>query len=138
MSNPEIGKRIEFRRKQLGLTLDDIAIEIGVARSTIQRYEKGSIEKIKLPVIEAIARVLDVNPAWLCGKADDMTVPGQTQKAPTPGPESLFSGTEVTLVEKFRTLNTEGQEKVMDYTDDLIQTGIYKNNHQSDLVSREA
>ena len=72
MQNQLIGRKIESRRKELGLTLDDIAKEIGVAKSTIQRYEKGSIEKIKLPVIEAIARVLSVDPAWLCGKSDQM------------------------------------------------------------------
>ena len=72
MENKKIGVRIEQRRKEKGLTLDDIAQEIGVARSTVQRYEKGTIEKIKLPVLEAIARALDVNPAWLCFKSDKM------------------------------------------------------------------
>lgn len=77
MENERIGARIEQRRKELGLTLDDIAQEIGVAKSTVQRYEKGTIEKIKLPVIEAIARALNVNPAWLCFKSDAMepTIP---------------------------------------------------------------
>lgn len=73
MGNEVLGKRIEQRRKELGLTLDDIAQEIGVAKSTIQRYEKGTIGKIKLPVIEAIARVISVNPSWLCGKTNDST-----------------------------------------------------------------
>lgn len=73
MDSKVIGKRIEQRRQQLGLTLDDIATEIGVARSTVQRYEKGNIKKIKMPVIEAIARVLNVDPAWVCCKTNDMT-----------------------------------------------------------------
>lgn len=72
MDNKKIGLRIEQRRKARGLTLEAIAEEIGVAKSTIQRYEKGTIEKIKLPVIEAIARVLNVNPAWICYKSDKM------------------------------------------------------------------
>ena len=55
MDNKEIGLRIESRRKELGLTLDDIAQDVGVAKSTIQRYEKGTIDKLKLPVIDAIA-----------------------------------------------------------------------------------
>lgn len=80
MGNMIIGNRIEQRRKQLGLTLDDIAQEIGLAKSTIQRYEKGTIETIKLPIIEAIARVLSVNPAWICGKTDDM----KTELKPEP------------------------------------------------------
>ena len=73
MGNKVIGERIEQRRKQLGLTLDDIAQEIGVAKSTVQRYERGTIETIKLPIIEAIASIMSVNPSWLCGKTDDMT-----------------------------------------------------------------
>lgn len=72
VENKIIGERIEQRRKQLGLTLEDIAQEIGVAKSTVQRYEKGTIDRIKLPVIEAIARVIAVNPAWICGKTDTM------------------------------------------------------------------
>jgi len=75
MDNKEIGLRIESRRKELGLTLDDIAQDVGVAKSTIQRYEKGTIDKLKLPVIDAIARVLSVNPSWLCGKSDDIALP---------------------------------------------------------------
>ncbi len=73
MGNEVLGERIEQRRKELGLTLDDIAQEIGVAKSTIQRYEKGTIGKIKLPVIESIARAISVDPSWLCGKTDDKT-----------------------------------------------------------------
>lgn len=72
MDNKVIGRRIESRRKSLGLTLDDVAQEVGVAKSTVQRYEKGTIDKIKLPVIDAIARAISVNPAWLCGKSDEI------------------------------------------------------------------
>ena len=74
MDNKAIGLRIEQRRKQLSLTLEFVATEVGVAKSTIMRYERGTIEKVKLPVIEAIARVLDVNPSWLCCKSDEMFV----------------------------------------------------------------
>lgn len=71
MTNIEIGNRIAERRSQLGLTMDDVAQKIGVAKSTIQRYEKGQIQKIKLPVIESIAAALSVNPDWVIGNTDD-------------------------------------------------------------------
>lgn len=74
MGNRVVGERISTRRKQLGLTLDDIAQEIGVAKSTIQRYERGTIKTIKLPVIEAIADMMSVDPAWICGKTDIMQI----------------------------------------------------------------
>lgn len=73
MTNAEIGDRIAARRIQLGFTMDDVAQRIGVAKSTIQRYEKGQIKKIKLPVIESIASALSVNPDWLIGNTDDST-----------------------------------------------------------------
>lgn len=73
MTNEEIGKRIEDRRQELNYTLDYIATKVGVAKSTIQRYEKGQIQKIKLPVIESIAGVLRVNPNWIIGNTDDPT-----------------------------------------------------------------
>ena len=44
--NMQTGKRIQARREELGLNLGDIAQKVGVAVSTIQRYEKGKIEKI--------------------------------------------------------------------------------------------
>ena len=72
--NIQTGKRIQQRREELGLNLGDIAKEVGVAVSTIQRYEKGKIEKIKLPVIEAIAKALQVDPAWLLCQTDRMAV----------------------------------------------------------------
>lgn len=43
--NMQTGKRIQARREELGLNLGDIAQKVGVAVSTIQRYEKGKIEK---------------------------------------------------------------------------------------------
>ena len=70
MANSIVAARMKSRREELGLTLDDIALEIGVARSTIQRYENGTIGRLKLPVIEAIANVLKVDPSWLIGKSD--------------------------------------------------------------------
>lgn len=69
MSNAEIGSRLKSIRLEKGYTLDEVAASVGVAKSTIQRYEAGKISSIKLPVIESIARFLNVNPAWVIGKS---------------------------------------------------------------------
>lgn len=74
MNAIEIGKRIKYARTLRQLTLDDIANTIGVARSTVQRYETGKIHKLKIPVLDSIAQALDVNPAWLCLKSDEMYI----------------------------------------------------------------
>lgn len=68
MDIEKIGKRIKYARDMRNLTLDDIASDIGVAKSTVQRYEKGLISNPKLPVLQAIANSLNVNPAWISGQ----------------------------------------------------------------------
>lgn len=70
MDGKLLGSRIKSRRIELDMTQGDIAEAIGVAVSTIQRYEAGSIQKIKLPVVEAVARCLCVNANWLVGKSE--------------------------------------------------------------------
>lgn len=66
----KIGKRIQARRKELDLTQEVIANRLSLNKSTIARYESGAVEKIKLPVIQAMAQILDVNPDWLALKTD--------------------------------------------------------------------
>lgn len=84
LSNIEIGNRINAVRSSRGLTLDDIASNVGVTKSTIQRYEKGTITRVKLPIIQSIAAVLGVNPNWLIGNVDD-PAPTSPLSASLPG-----------------------------------------------------
>ena len=84
MIEKEIGTRIYTRRKALGLTLQDIADRVHVARSTIQRYEAGTITQMKMPVLYSIAQALSVNPDWLVGKSDVMDSPLPANVIPMP------------------------------------------------------
>lgn len=68
MDVKKIGERIKHARSLRNYTLEDIAKDIGVAKSTIQRYERGQIANPKLPVLHSIANSLNVNPGWLVGK----------------------------------------------------------------------
>jgi len=74
LSNIEIGKKIEYARNLRGLTHEEIGKRVGVAKSTIQRYEKGKIKSIKTPVVQSIALALSVNPLWVIGKSDEMEI----------------------------------------------------------------
>ena len=62
--NMQTRKRIQARREELGLNLGvHCAERRALPCSTISSgYEKGKIEKIKLPVIEAIAKALPSGP----------------------------------------------------------------------------
>lgn len=65
------GQRIKERRKQLDMSADDVAAELGVSRSTIFRYENGQIEKVPANVLEKLAVILRTTPAYLMGWQDD-------------------------------------------------------------------
>lgn len=72
MLNPkEIGARIKGLRTLKEMTLEEVASKLQVSRSTILRYERGEFERIKLPVLLAIANALGVSPEYLCNEADD-------------------------------------------------------------------
>lgn len=62
-----VGKRIKQRRKELGMSADELAKYLGKDRSTIFRYEKGDIENMPLDILEPIAKVLRTTPAFLMG-----------------------------------------------------------------------
>lgn len=73
MDREKLGKRLKYARDEVrNMSLQDIADAVGVARSTVQRYEAGKIQNIKLPVVESFARALKVNPEWLICKSDEM------------------------------------------------------------------
>lgn len=62
-----IGERIKERRKQLGLTVDELSERLGKNRATIYRYESNEIEKLPTTVLEPLAKALGVTPAYLMG-----------------------------------------------------------------------
>ena len=70
MKNEEIGRRIQQQRKALNISVVDVAAYTGLSKATIHRYENGEIKHIKLPVLETIANMFNVSPAWLIGKSN--------------------------------------------------------------------
>lgn len=58
---------IQYRRKYLGLTLDQVAESCGVNKSTIMRYEKGDIEKMNVQNLVPLANALRCSPLYLLG-----------------------------------------------------------------------
>lgn len=62
-----IGERIKQRRKELGLSVDELAELLHKNRATIYRYESNEIEKLPTTVLEPLAKALGVTPAYLMG-----------------------------------------------------------------------
>ncbi|TWH46363.1 helix-turn-helix domain-containing protein [Sporomusa sp. KB1] len=66
-----IHERIKARRKECDLSVDDVALELGVSRATVYRYESAEIKNMGIDKIEPLAKVLKTTPEYLMGWVDD-------------------------------------------------------------------
>lgn len=67
----KLGERMRTARKAKAMSLEDVSKKIGITRQTMSRYENSVIVNIPTEKVEAIAKVLDVTPAYLMGWTDD-------------------------------------------------------------------
>jgi transcriptional regulator with XRE-family HTH domain len=66
-----IGSRAKQRRVELGLNQPYVAEKMGVATSTIVRYEAGTIDNTKKLVLEGLSEALHVSVGWLKGETEE-------------------------------------------------------------------
>lgn len=69
MSN--LSQVLKERRKSLGLTLAQIADQVGVTEATVQRWESGNIKSVRPEKIAKLSEILQVSPASLMGIGDN-------------------------------------------------------------------
>lgn len=110
-----MGLRIKQKRTEENITQDDLAKNLGLNKSTIQRYETGKIKTVKLPVIEAMARMLHVNPAWLIGKSEE-EAPSYSVNLDSKSQE---------LLTNYNKLNDQGQHEVRKRAAELTEIPRY-------------
>lgn len=68
----DIGVRIKNRRKDIGMTQEELGKIVGVTKATINKYETGIVINMKRPTIEKIAEALNVVPGYLMGWTDNI------------------------------------------------------------------
>lgn len=66
----ELKDKIATRRKELGLTLEEVAKAVGVGKSTVRKWETGFIENMRRDKIAKLADALKTTPAYLMGWED--------------------------------------------------------------------
>lgn len=62
-----VGERIRKRRKELGMSAEQVADIMGVSPATIYRYESADIMNMRIDKLEPIASALHTSPAYLMG-----------------------------------------------------------------------
>lgn len=65
-----VGERIRQKRKECGLTQEDLAQRLGIKNSAVAKYENGRIENIKRCTILKMSEIFSCSPAYLLGLDD--------------------------------------------------------------------
>ena len=117
----DIGIRIKNRRKEIGMTQEELGKIIGVTKATINKYETGIVVNMKRPTVEKIAKALDVPPGYLMGWTDNQAnvqtnngVIGQNSGTVTVNnSERTLSKEEIELLRIYSLLDVKGRKRLI-------------------------
>lgn len=119
----EVYERIKARRKEIGLSADDVAEVLGVSRATVYRYESADIEKLPTTILEPLSKVLKCSIPYLMGWEENPA-----------GCSSSLSSDEAELIAKFRKLNSVGKQKLSERADELLDLGYVEKGDVSKMA----
>lgn len=111
------GERIRQLRIEHQMTQEELGTKVGVQKAAIYKYENGLIVNLKRSTLEKLAIVLETTQTYLMGLEDSESNSTVLSEL-TPQQSALLSS--------FNQLNEEGQQKAVDYVEDLVLTGRYK------------
>lgn len=105
-------------RIDLGMTQEAFAKSIGMSKTTYNNYETGAREP-RSDFWEKVARKYSVTVDFLLGLSDEkFFVPVKVKT------EEMTDG-EKLLLSNYHALNSEGRQRLIDYSEDLISSGNY-------------
>ena len=110
------GERIRERRKAIGMTAFQLGEAIGVAKSTIGRYERGTIQKIPYEHLFRIAIAMGTTVAELTGANEkEPTTDGEPREL-----AEFMAGLERGVAERLKQLSPEELAKVDAFAQGII------------------
>lgn len=123
-------ERIRILREGKGLSQNDLAVKLGLSRSSISMYEAG--ERVPSTyVFQSMADLFEVDLDYVMGRSGKTTILPECLDCR----DSLVA--QSALIKRaigiMCQLNHEGQSRVADYADDLRASGNY--NRDSKIVS---
>lgn len=68
----KVSELISTRRKELGLTMEELGKAVGVGKGTIHKWESGDISNMRRDRIALLAAALDISPVDLIDPQDEL------------------------------------------------------------------
>ena len=90
---------IKTRRKELGITLEEIGRYVGVSKATVQRWETGSISNMRRDRIKKLSEILQVSPQMLLSAEENNTEETESVFARIPVLGTVAAGVPITAQE---------------------------------------
>lgn len=109
---------IKSRRKELKLTLKEVADKLHVSEGTVSRYESGDIQNMGIDKIAALASVLECSPGYLMGWEESPNTP-----AAFTGP---VDAQKAQLLRYYELLNDEGRNRLLEQAQFFASQDKYK------------
>ena len=127
-------EKVEFLMQRDGLKRSDVARITGMPDTTLDGITKrDTFENVKFSTLKSLCRCFDVDMRYLC--YDEISDPDYGKQPLVP---KDISESEHQLIDSFRSLNPDGQERLLDYADDLVQSGKYKKSDFTQMVDKNA
>lgn len=99
-------------KKSSSMTIEQIALASGVPKGTLNKLFSGQTKDPQLSTVSSVVHCM----GYTLDDLSDDTFSGKTNLTPR----------QSALLSSFDQLNEEGQQKAVDYVDDLVLTGRYK------------
>lgn len=121
----EISKKITDLMDAQNVSYGELAAITGIPKSALFRYAKGQTGKMPLPRLEAVAKALNVDPAYLIGWEDGQAGFGLTYTAEDPDTKAKHE----TLLNLFDKLSEEAQEIIILQLRAIAQSQTNQDDH---------
>ena len=128
----EFNDILRVRRKEIGLTLEEIGNAVGVAKATVQRWESGEIKNIRRDKINSLAQVLRLPVGVLMGWDELDSRTAEIYSDWLPGEyinEAKKNGFRIPVLSYVKTeLSMEAVENIIDYEEislEMAKSGEY-------------
>lgn len=134
--NSEFKDRLRTAMELRNIKPVELAEKTGLSKARISQYLNG-IYTPKSKGTYLIAVALNVSETWLMGFNVSMERNSKQDNLINCADINLTAD-EQKLIEVFRSLNKEGQEKLLDLADDFIKSGKYKKSTANELDKLKA
>lgn len=110
----QTGEVIKFLRKKLNMTQEELATKLRVNVSSVQKYESGAVNNLKMKTIRELCELFSV-PPWI------LIFPNHIRSE-----ETILNAIKYNHIRAVSILNDAGISKAAEYVNDLSLIDKYK------------